>query len=104
MNDCKGHGGCGEHPGENACKGKGACEVPLSDKTWPKARKQFEALMTKAGKSSAILHRRKADLSSPLWGTGARPPSHVSGSCESDQPCQRIDIYLFYLHRDPSGE
>ena len=50
MNDCKGQGGCGEHPGENECKGKGGCEVPLSDKTWPKARKRFEELMTKAGK------------------------------------------------------
>ncbi len=50
MNDCKGQGGCGEHPGENACKGKGNCAVPLSDKTWPKARKRFEELMTKAGK------------------------------------------------------
>jgi hypothetical protein len=50
MNDCKGQAGCGEHPGENACKGKGGCQVPLSDKTWPKARKRFEELMTKAGK------------------------------------------------------
>ena len=50
MNDCKGHGGCGEHPGENECKGKGGCEVPLSAKTWPKARKRFEELMTRAGK------------------------------------------------------
>jgi hypothetical protein len=50
MNDCKGQGGCGEHPGENECKGKGGCEVPLSDKTWPKARKRFEELMAKAGK------------------------------------------------------
>jgi hypothetical protein len=50
MNDCKGLGGCGEHPGENDCKGKGGCEVPLSDKTWPKARKRFEELMTRAGK------------------------------------------------------
>ncbi len=50
MNDCKGQGGCGEHPGENECKGKGGCEVPLSDKTWPKARKRFEELMTKAKK------------------------------------------------------
>src|SRR5258707_15283635 len=50
MNDCKGQGGCGENPGENACKGKGGCEVPLSDKTWPKARKHFEELMTRAGK------------------------------------------------------
>jgi hypothetical protein len=50
MNECKGQGGCGEHPGENDCKGKGGCQVPLSDKTWPKARKRFEELMTKAGK------------------------------------------------------
>jgi hypothetical protein len=50
MNGCKGEGGCGEHPGENACKGQGGCEVPLSDKTWPKARKRFEELMSKAGK------------------------------------------------------
>src|SRR5262249_13747460 len=50
MNDCKGQGGCGENPGQNECKGKGGCEVPLSDKTWPKARKRFEELMTKAGK------------------------------------------------------
>ena len=50
MNDCKGQGGCGEHPGENQCKGKGSCAVPPSDKTWPKARKRFEELMAKAGK------------------------------------------------------
>jgi hypothetical protein len=50
QNDCKGQGGCGEHPGDNDCKGKGGCQVPLSDKTWPKARKHFEELMTKAGK------------------------------------------------------
>ena len=50
MNDCKGQGGCGEHPGENDCKGKGGCAVPLSDKTWPKARKRFEELMAKAAK------------------------------------------------------
>ncbi|HEV3256727.1 MAG TPA: hypothetical protein VG013_07610 [Gemmataceae bacterium] len=50
MNDCKGQAGCGEHPGENECKGKGSCAVPLSDKTWPKARKRFEELMTKAGR------------------------------------------------------
>jgi hypothetical protein len=50
MNDCKGQGGCGNNPGENSCKGKGGCAVPLSDKTWPKARKRFEELMTKAGK------------------------------------------------------
>jgi hypothetical protein len=50
LNDCKGQGGCGEHPGENDCKGKGGCAVPLSDKTWPKARKHFEELMTNANK------------------------------------------------------
>lgn len=50
MNDCKGQGGCGEHPGENDCKRKGSCAIPLSDKTWPKARKRFEELMTRAGK------------------------------------------------------
>jgi hypothetical protein len=50
MNDCKGQGGCGEHPGQNDCKGQGGCAVPLSDKTWPKARKRFEELMAKAAK------------------------------------------------------
>ena len=49
-NDCAGLGGCGEHPGENRCKGMGECAVPLKDKTWEKARKNFEAAMTKAGK------------------------------------------------------
>ena len=42
--------GCGEHPGENQCKGMGECAVPLSDKAWAKARKNFEAAMKKAGK------------------------------------------------------
>jgi hypothetical protein len=51
LNDCKGQGGCGEHPGENECSGKGGCAVPLSDKTWPKARRRFEELMTKSGKN-----------------------------------------------------
>jgi hypothetical protein len=50
MNDCAGEGGCGEKPGENACKGKGGCAVPLKDKSWAKARKNFEAAMKKAGK------------------------------------------------------
>jgi hypothetical protein len=53
MNDCKGQGGCGEHPGQNDCKGKGGCAVPLSDKTWPKARARFEELMARAGKKFA---------------------------------------------------
>jgi hypothetical protein len=50
MNDCAGLGGCGEHPGENKCKEMGECAVPLSDKAWEKARKNFEAAMKKAGK------------------------------------------------------
>jgi hypothetical protein len=49
-NDCSGEGGCGEKPGENACKGKGECAVPLSDKAWAKARKNFETAMSKAKK------------------------------------------------------
>lgn len=49
-NDCAGLGGCGEHPGENKCKGMGSCAVPLEAKAWQKARKNFEAAMTKAGK------------------------------------------------------
>ncbi len=49
-NTCKGQGGCGEHTGENTCKGKGGCAVPLSEKTWDKARANFEAAMKKAGK------------------------------------------------------
>jgi hypothetical protein len=48
MNECKGQGGCGEHPGENKCKGMGECAVPLGDKPWAKARKNFEAEMKKA--------------------------------------------------------
>jgi hypothetical protein len=54
MNDCKGQGGCGENPGENKCKGQGGCAVPLDDgkkMTWQKARKRFEELMKKAGKT-----------------------------------------------------
>jgi hypothetical protein len=54
MNDCKGQGGCGENPGENECKGKGGCAVPLDagkKMTWQKARKRFEELMKKAGKT-----------------------------------------------------
>lgn len=50
MNDCAGEGGCGEKPGENACKGMGECAVPLKDKPWGIARKNFEAAMKKAGK------------------------------------------------------
>ena len=50
MNECKGQGGCGAKPGENACKGMGDCAVPLSEKAWKTARKNFEAAMKKAGK------------------------------------------------------
>src|SRR5215469_55432 len=50
-NACKGQGGCGDFAGQNACKGQGSCEVPLTDKTWKKARKAFEAQMKKAGKT-----------------------------------------------------
>jgi len=50
-NDCAGEGGCGEKPGENKCKGMGECAVPLKDKAWKQARKNFEAAMKKAGKS-----------------------------------------------------
>ena len=50
MNDCKGHGGCGAKPGENACKGMGECAVPLSEKAWKTARKNFETAMKKADK------------------------------------------------------
>ena len=48
MNECKGLGGCGGYPGQNTCKGHGHCAVPLCEKTWPIARKQFEHLMTDA--------------------------------------------------------
>jgi hypothetical protein len=50
MNECAGEGGCGEHPGENKCKGMGECAVPMSDKTWAIARKSFEAAMKAANK------------------------------------------------------
>ncbi len=49
-NECKGQGGCGEKPGENACKGMGKCAVPLKEHAWGKARANFEAAMTAAGK------------------------------------------------------
>jgi hypothetical protein len=50
-NDCAGAGGCGEKPGENKCKGMGDCAIPLKDDAWKKARKNFEAAMTKANKT-----------------------------------------------------
>jgi len=49
-NACVGLGGCGEHPGENACKEKGECAVPLDKDAWKKARKRFEEIMTKEKK------------------------------------------------------
>jgi hypothetical protein len=48
-NDCRGQGGCGGSPGENSCRAKGACAVPLYPQTWRKARKRFEEIMTKDG-------------------------------------------------------
>lgn len=52
QNECKGQGGCGEKPGENACKTKGSCAVPLMDHAWDKARTNFEAAMKEAGKEA----------------------------------------------------
>jgi hypothetical protein len=49
-NDCAGLGGCGERPGENNCKEMGNCAIPLKNEAWAKARKNFEAAMTKVGK------------------------------------------------------
>jgi hypothetical protein len=51
QNACAGQAGCGEKPGENACNGQGACAVPLTKKTWKKARANFEAAMKKAGRT-----------------------------------------------------
>ena len=60
MNDSAGESGCGEHPGENQCKGMGECAVPLSDKAWAKARKNFEAAMKKAGKKFGDAPKKEA--------------------------------------------
>jgi hypothetical protein len=49
-NECKGQGGCGGYPGQNTCKGKSLCAVPVSADTWKLARMQFEELMKAAGK------------------------------------------------------
>jgi hypothetical protein len=59
-NACKGQGGCGEHPGENSCKGQGDCGTPLKPATWKKARKTFEAQMTKKGKKFGAAPKAKA--------------------------------------------
>jgi hypothetical protein len=62
MNDCAGTGGCGEKPGENNCKGMGECAVPLKDdKTWEKARKNFEAAMKKADKKFGDAPKKAAN-------------------------------------------
>ena len=63
MNDCAGEGGCGEMPGENKCKSMGECAVPLSDKAWDKARKNFEAAMKKADKKFGDCAQRSAAIS-----------------------------------------
>jgi len=49
QNDCKGQGGCGQYPGQNTCDSKGACAVPLTDKTWKIARAKFEEVMKEKG-------------------------------------------------------
>jgi len=49
-NDCRGQGGCGDTAGQNLCKKKGECNVPLKADTWKKARANFEEQMKKAGK------------------------------------------------------
>ena len=45
-NACKNQGG----EGVNDCKGHGGCAVPIKGDAWKKARANFEAAMTKAGK------------------------------------------------------
>jgi hypothetical protein len=63
-NNCRGLGGCNagdptqvqvDYPGENTCRGKGACGVPIAGKDkrelWKKVRRRFEALMADAGRS-----------------------------------------------------
>jgi len=54
QNACKGQGGCGETPGENDCKTKGGCEVPVSGEMWTKARAKFEARMKTQGKEVGV--------------------------------------------------
>lgn len=58
-NDCRGQGGCGEKPGQNACKSKGECAVPLKDASWKKARARFEEVMKKAGKKVGPAPKKK---------------------------------------------
>jgi hypothetical protein len=49
---CSGQNAC-KNQGDsynNACKGQGGCSVPIKGDSWKKARSNFEAAMTKAGK------------------------------------------------------
>ncbi|HVT58705.1 MAG TPA: hypothetical protein VHR45_09905 [Thermoanaerobaculia bacterium] len=45
-NACKGQG----NEANNSCKGKGGCAVPVKGDAWKKARANYEAAATKAGK------------------------------------------------------
>ncbi len=49
---CQGHNACKNQggTGQNDCKGKGSCAVPIKGDAWKKARANFEAAMTEAGK------------------------------------------------------
>ena len=49
---CAGSNACKNQGGEanNECKGHGSCAVPIKGDAWKKARTNFEASMTKAGK------------------------------------------------------
>ena len=49
---CAGENACKHQGGsyDNDCKGKGSCGVPVKGEAWKKARANFEAAMTKAGK------------------------------------------------------
>jgi hypothetical protein len=49
-NSCRGQGGCGGYPGQNTCKEKGHCAVPLSEDSWKLAKKQLEHLQKDAKK------------------------------------------------------
>jgi hypothetical protein len=60
-NDCKGQGGCEESAGINDCSKKGACSVPLGDKTWTKVRAKFTTAMEKAGKKVGPAPVKPAD-------------------------------------------
>lgn len=49
---CQGANACKNQGGEgiNDCKGHGSCAVPIKGDAWKKARANYEAAMTKAGK------------------------------------------------------